>query len=269
MLTKRLVACFDVVAELIEDETRHEITVCKQNVADLAREMYEEQIDELYIYDKTASESSSHIDIDVIKRVAEHVFVPLTVGGGIRDLDDMFKALKAGAEKISINTQAVKNPKLIEEGAKAFGVQCILLTAHVKKTVKMPSGYEVYIDDGRTAAGLDAIEWLKQAEQLGAGEVCLRTIESVGKGGSMVNFYGFDAELIKNVESHISMPLIASCTAASPEQIKDLFTKTEAGAAIIGSSLHPYRQKKDYTVAELKKYLIGSGIDMRPSSVVS
>ena len=258
MLTKRLVACFDVVAKLIENEERHEITVDKENVATLAKEMYKSQIDEMYIYDEKASEEGEHIDVDMIKRVAEKVFVPLTFGGGIRNLDDMFKALKAGAEKISINTIAVKNPKLIEDGAKAFGTQCILLTAHVKKAKEMPSGYEVYIENGKSATGLDAIDWLKQAEQLGAGEVCLRTLESIGKAGSKATFYGFDAKLIKDVQSHISMPLIASCTAAEPEQIKDLFKKTEAGAAIIGSTLK-------YTVVELKKYLLESGVNMRPT----
>jgi len=266
MLTKRLVACFDVVEKLTEDKKRHEITVEKGHVAELAKEMYEAQIDELYIYDKTASIENKHIDIDVIKRVARHVFVPLTVGGGIRDLDDMFKALKAGAEKISINTMAVRDPKLIEDGAKAFGSQCILLTTHVIKTQGMPSGYEVYIDAGRTATGLDAIDWLKEAEQLGAGEVCLRTIENVGNTGNGATFYGFDPELIKRVESSVSTPLIASCTIAKPEQIKDVFTKTEAGAAIIGSNLCFCKQKEDHTVVELKKYLIENGVNMRPPS---
>ena len=266
MLTKRLVACFDVVEKLTEDKKRHEITVEKEYVADLARDMYRAQIDELYIYDKTASIENKHIDIDVIKSVARHVFVPLTVGGGIRDLGDMFKALKAGAEKISINTMAVRNPKLIEDGAKAFGSQCILLTTHVIKAQGMPSGYEVYIDAGRTATGLDAIDWLKEAEKLGAGEVCLRTIENVGNTGGGATFYGFDSKLIKKVESFISVPLIASCTTAEPEQIKDVFTKTEAGAAIIGSNFRFCEQKKDYTVVELKKYLIESGINMRPPS---
>jgi len=261
MLTKRLIACFDIITGRVTKAVRFQDNIDVADAAELAGVMYDEQIDELVFYDITASAEKRRIDIETVKRVAKRVFIPFTVGGGIKDLDDMYEALKAGAEKISVDSMAVRNPQIITDGAKAFGSQCVVLSTQVKKTAvtdKIPSGYEVYIDGARLATGLDAVEWIKRGQELGAGEICVNSIDNDG------TLSGYDLEIMKLAEAAVSVPMIASGGAGAPEHLKSLFTVTEAQAAIISSMLYSPRLERNYSVRELKTYLIENGVNARP-----
>lgn len=258
MLTKRLIACFDIIGGRVTKAVQFQDNIDVAPADDLAEAMYDAQIDELIFYDITASSEKRRIDIDMVKRVASRIFIPFTVGGGIKNLDDMYETLKAGAEKISIDSMAVRNPEIITQGAKAFGSQCIVLSTQVKRTGKTPSGFEVYIDGARVATGMDAIEWIKRAGELGAGEICVNSIDNDG------TLSGYDLELMKLAEAAVCVPLIASGGAGKPEHLRDLFTTTDAGAAIISSMLYSPRMEKNYTVSELKAYLTQNGVKVRP-----
>jgi cyclase len=258
MLTKRLIACFDIIGGMVTKAVQFQDNIDVAPAEELAGRMYDEQIDELIFFDITASAQRRGIDIETVKKVARRVYIPFTVGGGIKDLDDMYETLKAGAEKISVDSMAVRNPKIISDGAGAFGSQCIVLSTQVKKTDGKPSGYEVYIDGARTATGLDAIEWIKQGQELGAGEICLNSIDNDGM------LSGYDIELMKLAEAAVSVPLIASGGAGKPEHLKALFTETEAQAAIISSMLYSPRMERNYPVRELKEYLTLNGVHVRP-----
>jgi len=258
MLTKRLIACFDIIDGMVTKAVRFQDNIRVAPACELANTMYEEQIDELIFYDITASAEKRQIDIKTVREVAGRVFIPFTVGGGLKNLDDMYEALKAGAEKVSVDSMAVRNPRIIAEGAKAFGSQCVVLSTQVKRTEGMPSGYEVYIDGARTATGMDAMEWIKRGQELGAGEVCLNSIDNDGTLG------GYDIELMKLAQSAVSLPLIASGGAGKPEHLKAVFTETETQAAIISSMLYSPRLERNYPVKELKEYLAGNGVNVRP-----
>ncbi|MCL2044109.1 MAG: imidazole glycerol phosphate synthase cyclase subunit [Treponema sp.] len=261
MLTKRLIACFDIVNGRVTKAVNFQDNIDVAPAETLAESMYEAQIDELIFYDIMASAEKRRIDIDTVKNVAQRVFIPFTVGGGIKNLDDMYEALKAGAEKISVDSMAVRNPQIIQDGAKAFGSQCIVLSTQVKRTPvtpQIPSGYEVYIDGARLATGKDAVEWIKHGQELGAGEICLNSIDCDG------TLAGYDLALMKMAGAAVSVPLIASGGAGAPEHLKILFEETEAQAAIISSMLYSPRMERNYTVRELKEYLLKSRIQIRP-----
>ena len=260
MLTKRLIACFDIIDGMVTKAVQFQDNITVAPAESLAEAMYEKEIDELIFYDITASSQKRHIDIATVKKVAKKVFIPFTVGGGIKDINDMYEVLKAGAEKISIDSMAVRNPAIISEGAKAFGSQCIVLSTQAKKvpvTEEIPSGYEVYIDGARVATGLDALAWLKRGQDLGAGEICVNSIDNDG------TLAGYDLQLMQLAEKAVTVPLIASGGAGKPEHLKELFTDTQAQAAIISSMLYSPRMEKNYTVAELKEYLLQEKINMR------
>jgi len=260
-LTKRLIACFDIINGRVTKAVRFQDNIDVAPADELAGVMYGEQIDELIFYDITASAEKRRIDIETVKSVAKRVFIPFTVGGGIKNLNDMYEALKAGAEKISVDSMAVRNPQIITDGAKAFGSQCVVLSTQVKRvgaTPKTPSGYEVFIDGAREATGMDAVEWIRRGQELGAGEICLNSIDNDGTLG------GYDLALMKLAEAAVSVPLIASGGAGAPEHLKALFTETEAQAAIISSMLYSPRMERNYTVRELKTYLLDNGVNARP-----
>ena len=261
MLTKRLIACFDIVKGRVTKAVQFQDNIDVAPAEELAAAMYGEQVDELIFYDITASAEKRPIDIETVKKVARRVFIPFTVGGGIRSLDDMYETLKAGAEKISVDSMAVRNPQIITDGAKAFGSQCIVLSTQVKRTEGMPSGYEVYIDGARLATGLDAIEWIKRGQELGAGEICLNSIDNDG------TLAGYDLALMTLAGEAVSVPLIASGGAGAPEHLLALFTETEAQAAIISSMLYSPRMERNYTIRELKAYLADNKINVRPMEV--
>ena len=258
MLTKRLIACFDIINGRVTKAVQFQDNIDVAPAEELAEAMYNAQIDELVFYDITASSEKRKIDIETVKKVARRVFIPFTVGGGIKDIGDMYETLKAGAEKISVDSMAVRNPQIIEDGAKAFGSQCIVLSTQVKRAGKTPSGYEVFIDGARTATGLDAIEWIKRGQELGAGEICINSIDNDG------TLAGYDLELMKLAEAAVSVPLIASGGAGKPEHLKALFSDTDAQAAIISSMLYSPRMERNYSVGELKEYLAENGINVRP-----
>jgi len=257
MLTQRLIACFDIIDGRVTKAVQFQDNIDVAPAEEMAETMYHAYIDELIFYDITASAEKRAIDIETVKRVASRVFIPFTVGGGIKTLNDMYEVLKAGAEKVSVDSMAVRNPKIIAEGAKAFGSQCVVLSTQVKRTPSMPSGYEVYIDGARQATGMDAMEWIKRGQELGAGEICLNSIDHDG------TLSGYDLELMVLAEKVVSVPLIASGGAGLPEHLSALFTQTDAQAAIISSMLYSPRMERNYSVSELKEYLIQNNINVR------
>jgi cyclase len=213
-------------------------------------------VDELVFYDITASAENRPCDLEMVKDIAKHVFIPFAVGGGIRSLDDMHQVLLAGAEKVSVNSLAVLHPEIIEQGAKAFGNQCVVLGMDAKRvgvSEKIPSGYEIYIKGGRAATGLDAVEWAKKAESLGAGEICLNAMDTDGVRD------GYELEITDKVAKAVGIPVIASGGAGKPSHIADLFAKTSADAALVASMVH----FGDYTVAEIKDEMSKANIPVR------
>jgi cyclase len=257
MLTKRLIACFDIIACRVTKAVRFQDNIDVAPAEELAEALYQAEIDELIFYDITASNERRKIDIETVKRVAGRVFIPFTVGGGIGTLDDMYEPLKAGAEKISIDSMAVRTPELIREGAKAFGSQCVVLSTQAKKTGNTPSGYEVFIDGARLATGMDTIEWIERGQDLGAGEICLNSIDCDG------TLAGYDIELMRLASAAVTVPLIASGGAGKPEHISAVFRESDAQAAIISSMLYSPRMERNYTVHELKDYLARAALSVR------
>jgi cyclase len=261
MLTKRLIACFDVVDGRVTKAQNFQDNIDVAPASDLAQKLYADQIDEIVFYDILASAQRRQIDLDTVRAVAEHVFVPFTVGGGIRHLDDMFAVLKAGAEKISVDSMAVRDPDIIRAGAEAFGTQCIVLSTQVKRVgvrEGIPSGYEVFVDGARQATGLDALECVRRGADLGAGEVVVNSIDGDGTGN------GYDLAVTRAVADAVNVPVIASGGAGTVEHIAAGLTEGGASAAIISSMLYSPRLEQNATVRELKDGLISRGVHMRP-----
>ncbi|TMK56219.1 MAG: imidazole glycerol phosphate synthase subunit HisF [Actinobacteria bacterium] len=261
MLTKRLIACFDVIDGRVTKAQQFQDNIDVASAEDLAQQLYEDQIDEIVFYDITASAQRRPIDLETVRRVARHVFVPFTVGGGIRSLDDMFEVLKAGAEKISVDSMAVRNPGIIRQGADAFGRQCIVLSTQVKQVgvrPGLPSGYEIFIDGARTPTGLDALDWIRRGEELGAGELVVNSIDRDGTAS------GYDLEITSAAAAAVNIPVIASGGAGSVDHIAAGLTDGGAHAAIISSILYSPRFERNLGVRELKDDLLARGVPMRP-----
>jgi len=261
MLTRRLIACFDVVEGRVTKAQQFQDNIDVAPAEELARQLYDDQIDEIVFYDITASAQKRKIDLETVRRVAHHVFVPFTVGGGIRSVDDMFEVLKAGAEKISVDSMAVRNPDIIRAGAEAFGRQCIVLSTQVKHVgarAGIPSGYEVFIDGAREATGLDALDWVRRGEDLGAGEIVVNSIDRDGTAT------GYDLEVTRAVADAVNVPIIASGGAGTVDHIADGLTEGGAQAAIISSILYSPRLDRNVGVRELKEGLAERNVLMRP-----
>jgi len=261
LLTKRLIACFDVIAGRVTKAQQFQDNIDVAPAEELAARLYDDQIDEIVFYDITASAEKRKIDLETVARVAHHVFVPFTVGGGIRSVDDMFEVLKAGAEKISVDSMAVRNPEILRHGADAFGRQCIVLSTQVKHVGVqrgIPSGYEVFIDGARVATGMDAIEWVQRGESLGAGEIVVNSIDRDGTAS------GYDLDVTRAVADAVNVPVIASGGAGTVDHIADGLTAGGASAAIISSILYSPRFERNLGVRELKDGLRGRGVPMRP-----
>jgi cyclase len=259
MLSKRIIICLDVRDGKTTKGIKFKDNIDIGDPVGMAREYYEQGVDELVFYDITASSEARDIMIDVVRRVAENIFIPFSVGGGIRTLDDMYRVLDAGAEKISVNSAAVADPDIISKGAKHFGSQCIVLGMDVKKvetSERIMSGYEVVINGGRTHMGLDALEWAKKAQDLGAGEICLNSIDADG------TTEGYELELTSQISRNVSMPVIASGGAGKPEHIRDVFLKANADAALIASMVH----YQEYTIGQIKTFLKSYGIPVRENA---
>ena len=256
MLSKRIIPCLDVRDGKLTKGIKFKGNIDIGDPVEAAREYYEQGADEIVFYDITASSDERDIMIDVVKRVAETIFIPFSVGGGIRTVEDMRRVILAGAEKISVNSEAVKNPPLISEGARAFGSQCVVLGMDVKKVepnVKIPSGYEIVIHGGRVPTGVDALWWAREAENLGAGEICLNSIDTDGTQE------GYEITLTHLISTNVNIPVIASGGAGKPEHLADVLTRGRADAALIASMVH-YRY---YTISGIKEYLQQHGIKTR------
>jgi imidazole glycerol-phosphate synthase subunit HisF len=261
VLTKRLIACFDVIEGRVTKAQQFQDNIDVAPAEELAASLYEDQIDEIVFYDITASAERRKIDLDTVRSVARHVFVPFTVGGGIRSVDDMFEVLKAGAEKISVDSMAVRNPEIIRDGANAFGRQCVVLSTQVKQVgarTGLPSGYEVFIDGAREATGIDALDWVRRGEDLGAGEIVVNSIDRDGTAS------GYDLEITRAVADAVSVPVIASGGAGTVEHIAAGLTDGDASAAIISSILYSPRFAENLGVRQLKVELGDRGVPMRP-----
>lgn len=260
-LTPRLIACFDIRDGQVTKGNGFQDNIDIGPAEDIARFAYSEQIDEVIVYDILASAESRGPDLNVVRRISRQVFVPLTVGGGIKSIQDMHKVLAAGAEKISIDSMAVRNPRLIAEGAKEFGSQCIVLSMQVKRVVptsSIPSGYEIAIDGARTYTGKDAVQWAIEGQQLGAGEICINSIDQDGTHA------GYDIEITKLISDNVSIPIIASGGAGNASHVAEVFTEAGASAAIISSLLYSPRLQENMRVKDLKILLQQYGIKMRP-----
>jgi imidazole glycerol-phosphate synthase subunit HisF len=261
MLTKRLIACFDVIDGRVTKAQQFQDNIDVAPAEDLAARLYDDQIDEIVFYDITASAEKRKIDLETVRRVARHVFVPFTVGGGIRSVDDMFEVLKAGAEKISVDSMAVRNPEIIRDGAEAFGRQCIVLSTQVKRVGArpgIPSGYEVFIDGAREATGIDALEWVRRGEELGVGEIVVNSIDRDGTAS------GYDLEITRAVTDAVNVPVIASGGAGDVDHIAAGLTDGGAQAAIVSSILYSPRFDRNLGVRELKAGLVEHGVPLRP-----
>jgi cyclase len=256
MLSRRIIPCLDVREGKTTKGVKFKDNIDIGDPVEMARVYYEAGADEIVFYDITASHEKRNIMIDVVTRVAETIFIPFSVGGGIRTLDDMRAVILAGAEKVSVNSAAVKNPEIISQGAIAFGSQCIVLGMDVKKagkSGKIPSGYEIVINGGRTYTGIDALKWAIQAQNSGAGEICLNSIDADGTQD------GYELELTALISQNVNIPVIASGGAGRPKHLFDVLTQGKADAALIASMVH----YGTYTISEIKSYLDSCGVKVR------
>lgn len=254
MLQKRIVVCLDVR----EGKTTKGIKFLGNtdigDPVEMAREYYEQGVDELVFYDITASSEKRGIMIDVVRRVAEQIFIPFAVGGGLASVQDMREVLLAGAEKISVNSQAVRNPEIIDEGAALYGSQCIVLGMDAAEDASSPSGYRVYINGGRVRTDLDALQWAKEAEERGAGEIVLNSIDADGTRD------GYEISATKMISEAVGIPVVASGGAGTPEHLAKVLDEGKADAALIASMVH----FGSYTIGEIKSFLHDRGIPVRP-----
>ncbi|MDX9978738.1 MAG: imidazole glycerol phosphate synthase subunit HisF [Lentisphaeria bacterium] len=256
MLSKRIIPCLDVHHGRTTKGVKFQNNVDIGDPVDMARYYYEEGADELVFYDITASSEGRGIMLEVVARVAREIFIPFSVGGGLNTLEDMRAVLLAGAEKVSVNSGAVKCPDIIRQGAEAFGNQCVVLgmdALRVAATAAIPSGYEVVIHGGRVRTGMDALEWAQRAEALGAGEICLNSIDADG------TCEGYEINLTRLISTNVGIPVIASGGAGQPEHLADVFRQGCAHAALVASMTH----FGGYRVKQLKDFLHRQGVKVR------
>lgn len=253
MLAKRIIPCLDVHAGRVVKGTNFVRLRDAGDPVELAALYDKEGADELVFLDITASVEGRKTMAEVVKRTAEEVFIPFTIGGGLRTIEDIRTMLRAGADKVSLNTSAVQNPRLIEEGAYAFGSQCIVAAIDARRVGE--GRWEVYIHGGRTPTGIDVLEWAEKVEKLGAGEILLTSMDRDGTKE------GYDNELNRIVSRTVSIPLIASGGAGNLQHLADGLIEGEADAVLAASIFH-YRE---YSIREAKEYLEGKGIPVRRS----
>jgi cyclase len=254
VLAKRIIPCLDVKEGRVVKGVRFEDLRDAGDPVEAARFYDSQKADELVFLDITASHEKRGILIDVVRRTAECVFMPLTVGGGVRSVEDIRDLLLAGADKVSINTEAVRNPALIREASERFGAQCIVVAIDAKRRPD-GSGWEVFTHGGRTPTGLDAVAWARRAEGLGAGEILLTSMDRDGTQA------GYDLELTRVVSEAVGVPVIASGGAGNLEHLYEAFEGGRADAVLAASIFH-YRT---HTIAEAKTYLERRGVPVRMS----
>jgi cyclase len=243
MLTKRIIPCLDVKDGRVVKGIKFLNLRDAGDPVEVAQFYDKEKADEIVFLDITASFEKRNIMLDVVKRTAETVFMPLTVGGGIQNLENIRQLLKAGADKVSINTAAVKDAQLVKKASEKFGSQCIVVAIDAKKSGK--EKWEVYIHGGRTPTGIDAVKWGKKVEMMGAGEILLTSMDMDGTKD------GYDIELTRKFSESLNIPIIASGGAGNMEHIYNAFTKGKADAALAASIFH----YKEYSIREVKDYL--------------
>ncbi len=253
MLAKRIIPCLDVDKGRVVKGVKFLNLRDAGDPVEVAKRYEQEGADELVFLDITASAEDRNIMIEVVRRVAETVFMPFTVGGGIRKVEDMRRLLEVGADKVSVNTSAVKNPQIVYEGAKLFGSQCIVVAIDAKRR---GNSWEVYIHGGRTPTGLDAVEWAKRVESLGAGEILLTSMDRDGSKE------GYDVELCKAVSEAVNIPVIASGGAGKKEHFLEVFKRANVDAALAASLFH----FRELSIPELKDFLKREGIVVRTYS---
>ena len=253
MLKKRIIVCLDVKDGRTTKGVKFQNNIDIGDPVEMAKEYYKQGVDELVFYDIIASARGRGPILELISQVASQVFIPFCVGGGIGSIEDIRSTILAGAEKVSLNSQAVKNPGLITEGARIFGNQCIVLGMDAAKDEQMPSGYRVYINGGRIKTDLDALEWAKKAVELGAGEILFNSIDADGTKN------GYELTLTKMISENVSVPVIASGGGGTPEHLADALTKGKADAALIATMVHSGK----YTVESIKKELQKMDIPVR------
>jgi cyclase len=257
MLTKRIIPCLDVKGGRVVKGIKFRDHRDAGDPVELAARYYAEGADELVFYDITASSDNRPIMIDVVERTAKEIFIPLTVGGGLRNTDDMRRMLEAGADKVSINTAAVRTPEIITEGARRFGSQCIVLGMDARRIAGLnPPKWEVFIytgADGGRGTGLDAVKWAQQAVDLGAGEIVINSIDADGTKA------GYDLELLRAISENVTVPVVASGGAGTPDDLYQAIVSGKADAVLAASIFH----YGTYSIAETKKYLVQKGILVR------
>jgi len=250
MLAKRIIPCLDIKDGRVVKGVNFVNLRDAGDPVEQAR-LYDEQgADELVFLDISATHEGRKTTLELVSRVAETVFMPLTVGGGIREVDDMRNLLLAGADKVSVNSAAVKRPELLSEGASRFGAQCIVLAIDARRK---DSSWEVYVAGGRTSTGIDAVEWAVRGVELGAGEILLTSMDADG------TLAGYDLELTSIISNMVSVPVIASGGAGTISHFVDVLTIGNADAALAASLFHDGNLK----IPELKRELSGSGIPIR------
>lgn len=256
MLSKRIIPCLDVRDGKLTKGIKFKGNVDIGDPVETARMYYEQGADEIVFYDITASSEHRGIMLKVVEKVARTIFIPFSVGGGISTLEDMRAVIGAGAEKISVNSAAVKTPEIISEGAAAFGSQCVVVGMDVLKvdrSTEIPSGYEIVIHGGRKHMGIDALAWAKRVENLGAGELCINSIDADGTKD------GYELDLTRLIVDNVNIPVIASGGAGNPQHMVDAVTTGGASAALIASIVH----YGEYTISDLKKYMDKQGVKVR------
>jgi cyclase len=255
MLTKRIIPCLDIRDKLVTKGVRFQNNVVLGDPVEMAARYYEQGCDELVFYDITASAEGRPIDIEMVKEVAKAIRIPFAVGGGIRTLQDMSNVLLAGAEKVSVNSLAVQNPKIIAEGAAAFGSQFMVLGMDPIKVDKpqCPSGYEITIRGFREYTGIDALEWARNAVDMGIGEIVVNSVDADGTR------QGFQLELTALIAANVTVPVVASGGAGNTQHLVDVFMQARADAAIVAGMLHT----NDYTIPQIKRELNEAGVPVR------
>lgn len=256
MLTRRIIPCLDVRNRIVTKGVKFQNNIDLGDPVEMAERYSNEGCDELVFYDITASAERRPIDITMVEDVARAIRIPFSVGGGISTVEDMSRALLAGAEKVSVNSLAVKNPSIISEGAKAFGSQCIVLgmdPVAVDDKVRFPSGYEITIRGFRERTGIDALEWARKAVDLGIGEIVVNSVDADGTRE------GFEIELTRMIAENVPVPVVASGGAGEPSHLADVFQQSHADAAIIAGMIHT----GDYTIPQIKEELVRAGVPIR------
>lgn len=250
MLAKRIIPCLDVKDGRVVKGTQFVNLKDAGDPVENAKAYDEQEADEIAFLDITASHEKREILIDIVRRTAEEIFIPLTVGGGVRNLEDIRKLLKAGADKVSINTAAVKDPPFVKRASMRFGSQCIVIAIDARRRGQ---GWEVYTHGGRIPTGIDALLWAKKMEELGAGEILLTSMDRDGTKD------GYDIELTRTISENVDIPVIASGGVGTLEHLYEGLALGKASAVLAASIFH-YRE---YTIAQVKSYLKEKGVTVR------